>query len=247
MRFPHTPLLLPIVICALLPAAAFAGTAGPNCFESEVAAQMESDGLHVQITLTNWDWGFCWIADPAGVDVYRKTMGYLSCGALVRVTDEPLPWTGLGDVDQPIVLGEFVDASAEANTAYEYVGRPVDAERNALPGENDIVLGYASAGEALIGHGRLSSSTGCTSQDAWIDLCEQECFGSPFINSAPAEVWSHFNDGVTYSVYGEFTGLSEYRFCNLRYPVATITRVVPGLCIVATEPVSWGVVKSKYR
>jgi hypothetical protein len=242
----HNLLMLVIAMGALLPATVFAATSDYVCFESTLDTHTEADGFHVQITLSWWDWANCWGSEPAGVDVYRRALGSV-CDPEVLVTDEPLPWTGLLPYGDPVVLGEVVDATAVANTAYEYVARAVDAERNPVPGDDDAVLGYASAGEALIGHGTLVAEPDCgISSILWLDACAGACYPRPYVGSLPAEATPYVNSETELRVYGEFNGLSE-SFCNVHWPRVLVSRVEPGLCTVAVEPVTWGVIKSLYQ
>jgi hypothetical protein len=243
--FPGLPILVAVVGALLL------ATAGPTqavCFEGSLVTQMEADGFHVQITLTQSSWSTqCWPSEPVGVDVYRRELG-ATCGPLLLVTGEPLPWVALPGEGQPVVLGEIVDESAATNTAYEYVARAVDAQRGAIPGDPDAVLGYATAGEAMIGLGELVAAPDCgVSFVQWIASCDGACFPNPFVGSpVPAEVLPYFNSGATLRIYGEFDGISP-TLCNVHLPRVLITRVEEGTCVVPVQPTTWGAVKSVYQ
>lgn len=239
--------IIGIVICTLLSAVP-ADAVESVCFEGSLVSSMEFDGLHVQVSLTQWAWSsYCWTNELAGVDLYRRGLG-ISCGPLVLVTDEPIPWTGLPAEGVPFVLGEVVDDGVEENMAYEYVLRAVDAQRNAVAGNVDAVVGYVSTGEALIGRGILVAGPDCgISSIQWIDGCAGECFPKPFVDSpVPSDVLPYFNSGTTLSIYGEFDGVSP-SFCNVHWPRAIISRVEESACIVPAQPMTWGAVKVIYQ
>lgn len=248
MRSSRSLLVLVIAIGALISATASPGVVQAVCFEASLVSQVEADGMHLQITLTQWSWStYCWPNELAGVDVYRRALG-TTCGPLVLVTDEPIPWTGLPAEGEPFAFGEIVDSGVEGNTAYEYVARAVDAQRKAVAGNPDAVIGYASTGEALIGHGYLVATPDCgISFIQWIDTCEDACFPRPFVGSpVPADVSPYFNSETSLRIYGEFNGVSP-SFCNVHWPRVFISRVEVSSCIVAVQPVTWGNVKSVYQ
>jgi len=240
------PLVLLIALCALLPAAASAGTANVVCFHGELTSSMEADGLHVQITVVWWDWDNCWLTEPLFVDVYRRALGS-TCTPLVLLTDQPLQWPAVPQGGGPVALGEVVDGDAVANTAYEYIVRAVGANRDPIAGDDDVVVGYASDGDALVGHGTLVAGPDCgMSSVSSLNPCQDACFPFANVGSYPAEVNAYFNTDTELLVYGHFDAVWAY-LCNVHIPRVTISSVTPSPCILAVEPASWGAVKSIYR
>jgi hypothetical protein len=246
MRHTFYPLVLLITLVAVPPVTASAGTSDATCFHGSLTSSVEPDGLHIQITLTWWGWGNCWGTEPAVVDVYRRALG-ATCDPMVLLTDQPLLWPGVTQSEGPAELGEVVDGGAVAGTAYEYILRAVDAGRNPIPGDDDVVLGYASEGDALISHGTLVAMPDCgISSISFLDPCPDACFPQFNVASYAVEVGAYFNTDTELLVYGQFDTEWAY-LCNFYVPRVVISSVTPSLCVVAVEATTWGVVKTLYR
>jgi hypothetical protein len=238
--------LYPLVLLIALGVLLSAGTANAICFHGELTSSMEADGLHVQITLSWWGWDNCWDPVPVVVDVYRRTLGS-ECGPMVLLTETPVSWPGLTENSGPVDLDEVIDGDAEAGVAYEYILRAVGAGREPIPGDDDVVVGYTSVGDVLISHGTLVAFPDCgISGISYLNPCGETCFPQYHVPFYPSEVGQYVNTDTELLVYGHFETEWSY-FCNSYVPRAVITSANPGLCVVAVEETTWGVVKSLYR
>src|SRR5262245_14754318 len=150
MRIPRRLLAWPIVMAACLPVMTSAQT--NYALLPVLSSSEEAKGLRLRIDFINRHWATAvWSVTPDGVDVYRRTMGF-ECSAIERINPEPLPWTWH---DAPSfgssMTIEFIDTTSRAGTAYEYLIRSVPP----IAENSDVVVGHATRGEALIGHGDI--------------------------------------------------------------------------------------------
>jgi hypothetical protein len=126
--------------------------------------------------------------------------------------------------------------------------RAVDSNRDPVTANPDVVAGYVTNGEALIGHGTIVAYPRCGYPGTMpVHLaCPEECFPAFVGWHGISLLYPHANTGRSVSVYGEvYTGwdCDTGAFTTL----ARVTRVEPSLCIVAVEPATWGSVKRLYR
>jgi hypothetical protein len=243
MRFSRIPLVL-ATVTALTVSMSIVASAQPSryCFESSIRT---SDGVHFTVTMADGWNTTCWPDQVVGIDIYRRGLG-IRCGDDFRITATPLPWT-----ENPIpgngayVRAEIIDPTAQPNTAYRYLARAVDAERDPVAGNPDAPMGMATTGEALVAHGRLAMvPAGCTSSEIRIFDCDAECF-HPYLRvpSVPAEFQHYVDSATQLLIYGE---VATARDCNFLAPFLRLTRAVPAECVLGIEPVTWSSVKRLY-
>jgi hypothetical protein len=240
-------ILLTVIIGVLSLATAVEAQTQDVCFLTLLDGQLQTDGLHLQVTITAWGWTtYCWTDNFVGVDVFRRTLGS-QCGPPVRITEEPLPWNHQAVFDEPFVLADIVDTGVTANTAYQYEAVAVDAQRNPVPGNSEVILGFASTGVALIGHGILTRGPDCgISSVDMFSPCAGQCYASALAFSVPPEAVPYFNSGTPLLIYGEFDGTFG-GFCNSYIPVVNVSSVEESPCVVGVTPTTWGAVKMIYR
>ncbi len=234
-----------VALIALLaaPAAAQSFTLNPT-----VTSSLETDGLHLTIGLENTGFGFVrWDRAPAGVDLYRRPLG-IQCGDAVRLTDTPIAWNwnDLARFPEFALQIRYVDATTVEGVGYRYELRAVDADRNPVAGDPDAVVGFATHGEALLGHGYLWSGGDCgLSYTQEVQTCVDECFPGVLASTA-SELSPYFNTGQTLLLYGRITGVMRL-FCNGSIAQAFFTRGVPSRCVVGVEAMTWTAAKRLYR
>lgn len=239
---PLHPIALAIAL-AILPLSTISARAQVGCFGPSLTGEYTGGEMHLELALINYGGGFysthCWTG-VAGVDVYRRTVGS-QCGPEVLIASG-LAWTNAPLFGQSYVYAEIVDASVEANTAYEYTARAVGAA-----GNDDAVLGYVSTGPSLICRGTLSQSPDCgISMLSWVTTCITDCFSFAYLGSYPSQAAPYFNTSTTLLVYGEFDGVLT-GICNASFPLLNITSVEEAPCTVGVSTSTWGAVKALYR
>jgi len=216
-------------------------------FDARLIGSVESNGLHLQIQFDdNMYSPNQWTVTPAGIDVYRRQIG-VECLVWERITEEPVAWNWVDDPGGgPHMVFELDDATTVPNQGYLYQARAVDADRNAIPGDDDAYLGPATHGVALLGHGTLYGGPGgCgLSYRQEIDNCSQECFPW-FIADTSPDVAPYINSGTRVLVYGTISEVIS--FCGANEPIAFISSAVPSDCVVSVKSKTWGSVKALYR
>ena len=141
---------------------------------------------------------------------------------------------------------DYVDITTLAGNAYEYMIRAVDSERNPIPTNPDVSVGYATNGETLIGHGTIVTFNLCGYPvDGYVhESYPQECL--PFIDMGRSAVLEPYvNTGQPLRLYGQIsTGWNcEGSFATQ----GVIARVEPSRCLTAVESTTWGEMKHLYR
>lgn len=224
------------------------GVAQPINLNPAMTSSLEADGLHLTIGFDNNGFGpVTWPQMPSGVDLYRRSLG-LECGDAVRVTDAPIPWSWNDQAPFPefALQIQFVDPTTADGTGYRYEVRAVDGDRNPIAQDPEAVVGFATHGEALLGHGSLLSGGDCgLSFTQEVEPCPNECFPAALVG-VPDELAPYFNTGQTFLLYGSITGVSRF-FCNTSIPQAVLTRGTPSLCVVGVAPMTWTEAKRLYR
>jgi hypothetical protein len=227
---------------------AFAQAQRPQILNPVLSSSLEADGLHLQVRFElGGGFGDEWWQPTAGADLYRRTVG-VRCGAWERLSAEPIVWNW----DESVELGEahlefeIVDASTAPGSAYEYQVRAVDPERKPVEENQHVTVGFATHGEALLGHGTLYGGPDCgISYTQQTYPCQGECF--PFlIAGATGDVAQYFNTGTTVLLYGRVTGVL-HSFCNSIVPVATFSSARPSQCVVSVRESTWSAAKRLYR
>lgn len=244
MRIKRALIAFSIVIALLLASIgiAFADTGffSVGSFSSTYSA----GALHTQFTLVAgygiYDWaGYDWPEVPVSVEVVRRGISD-PCGTETHVAY--FSWNQQG---VPLVTGDIMDASVQANTTYQYLAYGIDGQAARMAPV--AMIGFASTGIGLLCHGTLSNVADCGVSGIWRAIsCNNECAGSLYLDSAPAEALPYFNTTTTLAIYGEVAGLSP-AFCNVVEPAFKITSVVERSCVTAVEPVTWGAVKAMYK
>jgi hypothetical protein len=240
-----------IVMMLMCVSFAFANSAAQvdpyYAFDGNLIGSAESDGLHLHIQFDENPWCMnYWQVTPAGIDVYRKEVGY-RCGKWERLTNEPVAWNWVADPEGgPPMVFELVDAAAQSNHAYMYQARAVDANRMAIAEDLDAYLGVATVGIALLGHGTLYAGPGgCgLSYVEGVNECAQECFPPCSLDSGP-DVDPYLNSETPVLLYGVVEDVIYT--CGTNETVLYISSAVPSACIVGVEERTWGEVKSLYR
>jgi len=202
--------------------------------------------LHLHIEFMDW-WqapGVAWLETPAALDLYRRLVG-VQCSDFERLNTEPFPFSWLGGWYNPLDL-DFVDTTTKVGHVYQYMIRAVDANRDPVAANPDVLVGYVTNGEALIGHGTIVSSNRCgyPAPDLVHRPCPEECF--PWLSCGPeSDLLPLVDTGQTVRLYGRIeTGYHcEFGFDDY----ADVTRAEPSTCIVAVEAMTWGEVKRIYR
>ena len=182
-----------LVLGACLPSAVFAQPQGPPYLFSAGAFSTDQEGnLNLRIMFNGHPEraNVAWQETPNGVDLYRRLVG-IECGAFERISPAPFAWVWDRENSyyNPMNI-DYVDTTTFAGTAYEYMIRAVDSERNPIPTNPDVLVGYATNGDALIGHGTIVTFNLCGYPlDGYVhESCPQQCL--PFIEMGrPAVVF----------------------------------------------------------
>ncbi len=218
-------------------------------FDGRLLGSVEPGGLHLQIQLDGNPWSVnAWTATPTGIDVYRSDIG-VECGAWERITNEPVAWNWVDDPGGgPHLSFELVDVTAAPNHGYMYHARAVDADRNAIPENQDAYLGTATHGIALLGHGTLYGGPGGCGQSYRQEVwnCYQECFPELLFADTSPDVTPYINSGTRVLLYGTITEVTSL-FCGTNETIAFISSAIPNDCVVGVETRTWGSVKQLYR
>jgi hypothetical protein len=216
-------------------------------FDGQLIGTVEPAGLRLQIQLDGNPWSInAWTATPAGIDVYRSDID-VECGSWERITNEPVAWNWVDDPGGgPHLSFELVDVTAVPNHGYMYHARAVDADRNAIPENQDAYLGTATYGIALLGHGTLYGGPGgCgLSYRQEVENCYQECFPALLADTSP-DVAPYINSGTRVLLYGTITGVTSV--CGTNETIGLFSIAVPSDCVVAVEKTNWGTLKQLYR
>jgi hypothetical protein len=234
----------PFRLAALVLGVSLASTAGaqplPYTFSAAVFSTPQAGDLLLRIEFISdgLDSDYHWPETPAGLDLYRRVIGF-ECGDFERLNPEPFPFTPYGDID-------YLDGTTLPGNSYEYRIRAVDSNRDPVIANPEVRLGFATNGEALIGHGTIFTHNLCGYPGPYYvhASCSEECFPG-FVGWNFDPLVPYANTGQTVSIYGAVWMLAN---CEGDYETfADITRVEPSTCLVAVEPATWGGVKRLYR
>lgn len=236
-----------VVFCALMLGAWLPGmvSAQPPYFLSAGVSSTHQEGnllLRIVFNGSSERATVAWQETPNGVDLYRRTVGF-ECGAFERINPEPFAWTWAGGFN-PLNI-DYVDTTTLAGNAYEYMIRAVDSDRNPIPTNPDVSVGYVTNGETLIGHGTIITFNLCgyPVDDYVHESCPQECL--PYFLSRSVVLEPYANTGQTLSLYGQ---ISTTWNCEGSFAThGLVTRVEPSVCLVGVESATWGKIKRVYR
>ncbi|HEX6790542.1 MAG TPA: hypothetical protein VF247_04460 [Candidatus Krumholzibacteria bacterium] len=211
---------------------------------------VQGDGLHVHFELYNEPWTTAYW-DPSvvkAIQVYHRTLS--NCGDWQLISSS-VPWSV--SPTSPYMSFDLVDVLAEPGVAYAYMARALDVTQQPVAGYADAPLGITTHGTALLGRGSLYSGPGgCGLSNVHeVYPCpDQSCSNvTPptwfSFDDVTPDIAPYINSGTTLHLYGVISGYSDV--CGSNEARATFTSATPGECTVATEPRTWGYVKSLYR
>ncbi len=229
------------IILLILAASALSATA------AEITAHCVSDGT---VAIRARFWADELVEDWLGVVVERSQVGL--CGGAVVLTEEPLHL--LDGYDMGDHLLSYPVPSATVSYRYALKGSTPQGGLVDMTGSQEAPTWFAvesCSGDALVLRGRLRD-IGAFGR-LGIEVCEGYCWdicpGEPTVGVVtldPAEYEPYVGTNTVVSVYGAWDASPP----EFSWGCVVATRIETGVdCAgaVASEPSSWGAVKSRYR
>ena len=219
-------------------AASSAGAQVPCSWCAVLQGRYEGGAVQLDFRWTYWDLS----SEAAGFDLYRGPVGK-PCAEGVRINESVLPLPPRPTFEPARI---FTDPNVEPGHAYWYEIRPVDAQRQEIPGEF-AVRSAVTTGTALLFRGRLANDwqPGGLSRPLMTtdQPCGDLCFASGFLVGRDA-AWDG-DQRATVEVYGEAGPVLTFGQVWLQQLV--VTSVTPYTCLLTVAPSAWGSVKKLYR